>query len=101
VTTAAAKSKKKQLINAARKKYMRHLIKTSNTLAGNTQLRDNDIKKHHGIGVAATNLIEYYKGAESELKDIVKASVNDIVLDLLLLDNHMYMHIVSDYELKK
>lgn len=97
---------KKQMIQNARKKYMRHLIKTSVTLAGpESRFKADEAKPAHGIGVHASNLIQYYENDNFASKvpndPSNYSSSNDIVLNLLLLDNNMYMHIVSDYELKK
>lgn len=87
---------------------MRHLIETSNTLGKSNRLSANG--RNGGIGLPTTNLIEYYQGSDEHLKEHnesnvnpekMKRNANDIILDLILLKNKMYMHIISDYELKR
>jgi len=102
---------------------MRQLIKGSNTLGINIAKPMDEMPKKIGKGIATTALIEYfelnegfnkyYNAGKFEVKEDDQngmnfgevegsnKSVNDIILSLLLLDNNMYMYIVSDYELKK
>jgi tetratricopeptide (TPR) repeat protein len=89
---------------------MRQLIQTSNSLANNLVRLKGGKDKKEGKGVATTALIEYYTGGNFGVRNdangkegevIAQYSVNDIVTSLILLDNHMYTHIISDYEMKK
>ena len=89
---------------------MRHLIETSNTLAKSNSLSLFKNGINDELRKKTTDLIEYYEGPDKHLKESnesnispenVKKTANDIILDLVLLNNKMYMHIISDYELKR
>lgn len=87
---------KKEVIKAARQKYMRHLIKNSKCIGPNIKRAKSASNKNNNDIVSASAMIEYFNIAysigmhakerqhEEDLEGLPH-SANDIVLQLLVL----------------
>lgn len=106
------KHEPKEIVYAARQKYMRKLVSESNvfSLKG---LNSETAKNKNKTQGAVSNLIEYYNGENIGVdgKDQEQyepddegstATINDVIFSLLLIHkDNIHMHINSDYEIKK
>lgn len=115
-TTVKEAQQKKEMVTAARKKYLRQLVKGTTVFAKQGIIsQPNENQKAKKVAIAS-NMIEYYNGEnigvegkdnnlsidEKDMGPANNRTINDAIFSLLLIEKHMmHMNIVSDYEIKK